>query len=139
MPVKQCHNLSIIFRCFISYKYDSKSMYFWQLLKKSARERLGCSRGRQGVAEVKSHAFFKNINWKRLEAGMCEPPFVPDVSSTSANIHYFKLLITNIMMINCTWGNNNLHPKKESYFYLQLLITILNKCLSSVWCLHWLE
>ena len=53
---------------------------FWQLLKKSARERLGCSRGRHGVAELKAHAFYKNTNWKRLEAGMCEPSFVPDVS-----------------------------------------------------------
>ncbi|KAK8377771.1 hypothetical protein O3P69_014020 [Scylla paramamosain] len=62
-----------------SHKFSEEAkLICQQLLKKSARERLGCSRGRQGVAEVKSHAFFKNINWKRLEAGMCEPPFVPD-------------------------------------------------------------
>ncbi|XP_042226573.1 G protein-coupled receptor kinase 2-like isoform X1 [Homarus americanus] len=49
-----------------------------QLLKKNARERLGCSRGRHGAVEVKTHDFYKTVNWKRLEAGMCEPPFVPD-------------------------------------------------------------
>ncbi|KAG0729094.1 G protein-coupled receptor kinase 2 [Chionoecetes opilio] len=49
-----------------------------QLLKKSVRERLGCTRGRQGVAEVKAHSFYKSTNWKRLEAGMCKPSFVPD-------------------------------------------------------------
>ncbi|KAL6986582.1 G protein-coupled receptor kinase 6 [Sarracenia purpurea var. burkii] len=30
------------------------------------------------IAEVKKHDFFKCINWKRLEAGLEEPPFVPD-------------------------------------------------------------
>ncbi|KAK7109223.1 G protein-coupled receptor kinase 5-like isoform X1 [Littorina saxatilis] len=46
------------------------------LLDKDPTSRLGCSA--QGADEVKSHHFFKNINWKRLEAGMCEVPFVPD-------------------------------------------------------------
>lgn len=31
---------------------------------------------------MKKHAFFSDINWKRLEAGVVQPPFVPDVSST---------------------------------------------------------
>ena len=25
-----------------------------------------------------AHEFFQSINWRRLEAGMCEPPFLPD-------------------------------------------------------------
>ena len=29
---------------------------------------------------MKAHEFFKTINWKRLEAGILEPPFCPDVS-----------------------------------------------------------
>ena len=49
-----------------------------QLLDKDATSRLGCTG--EGAEQVKSHHFFKNINWKRLEAGMCEVPFVPDVS-----------------------------------------------------------
>lgn len=56
-------------------------MFFYlQLLKKSVKERLGCSSGRYGSLEVKAHPFFKSINWKRLEAGILEPPFEPDVS-----------------------------------------------------------
>ncbi len=35
---------------------------------------------RHGGKEVKVHEFFKCINWKRLEANLEEPPFVPDVS-----------------------------------------------------------
>lgn len=51
-----------------------------QLLKKSPKSRLGCKCGRHGAKEVKLHGFFQCLNWKRVEAGMWEPPFVPDVS-----------------------------------------------------------
>ncbi|XP_023694290.1 G protein-coupled receptor kinase 5-like isoform X2 [Paramormyrops kingsleyae] len=47
-----------------------------KLLTKNPRKRLGCQG--DGAAEVKSHPFFKNINFKRLEAGILEPSFVPD-------------------------------------------------------------
>ncbi|NWW97518.1 GRK5 kinase, partial [Caloenas nicobarica] len=40
-------------------------------------QRLGC--GAEGAAEVKHHPFFRSINFKRLEAGIMTPPFVPDV------------------------------------------------------------
>lgn len=51
-----------------------------QLLKKSPKNRLGCKCGRQGARDIKLHSFFQTLNWKRVEAGMCDPPFVPDVS-----------------------------------------------------------
>ncbi|XP_051277317.1 G protein-coupled receptor kinase 5 [Dicentrarchus labrax] len=46
------------------------------LLTKDPKQRLGCLADR--AAGVKAHSFFKNINFKRLEAGIVEPPFVPD-------------------------------------------------------------
>ncbi|XP_009991560.1 PREDICTED: G protein-coupled receptor kinase 5-like [Chaetura pelagica] len=46
------------------------------LLAKDPRQRLGC--GAEGAAEVKRHPFFRTINFKRLEAGIMTPPFVPD-------------------------------------------------------------
>lgn len=48
-----------------------------QLLTKDPKERLGCQ-GR-GAVEVKQHPIFRNINFKRLEANMLDPPFIPDV------------------------------------------------------------
>jgi len=48
-----------------------------QLLKKDPKERLGCRNG-STAADVKAHAFFKNINFRRLEAGhepFGNPPF----------------------------------------------------------------
>ncbi|XP_028668755.1 G protein-coupled receptor kinase 6 [Erpetoichthys calabaricus] len=46
------------------------------LLNKDPNERLGCKGG--GASEVKSHILFASVNFKRLEAGMLEPPFIPD-------------------------------------------------------------
>ncbi|NWW50994.1 GRK5 kinase, partial [Pedionomus torquatus] len=40
------------------------------------KQRLGC--GAEGAAEVKRHPFFRSINFKRLEAGIMTPSFVPD-------------------------------------------------------------
>jgi len=51
-----------------------------QLLTKDPKQRLGCQV--DGAAGVKAHSFFKNINFKRLEAGIVDPPFVPDVSGS---------------------------------------------------------
>ncbi|XP_060072973.1 G protein-coupled receptor kinase 5-like [Ylistrum balloti] len=49
-----------------------------QLLQKDPNLRLGCTCGKNGAKEVKSHPFFKTINFRRLQAGVCDPPFVPD-------------------------------------------------------------
>uniref|UniRef100_A0A671MJ82 G protein-coupled receptor kinase n=1 Tax=Sinocyclocheilus anshuiensis TaxID=1608454 RepID=A0A671MJ82_9TELE len=46
------------------------------LLAKDPKQRFGCQA--DGAAGVKAHPFFKNINFKRLEAGILEPSFVPD-------------------------------------------------------------
>uniref|UniRef100_A0A8V0YDK4 G protein-coupled receptor kinase n=1 Tax=Gallus gallus TaxID=9031 RepID=A0A8V0YDK4_CHICK len=46
------------------------------LLCKDPLERLGC-RG-AGAREVKEHPLFKHLNFRRLEAGMLDPPFKPD-------------------------------------------------------------
>lgn len=46
------------------------------LLAKDPQQRLGCRA--DGAAEVKRHPFFRTINFKRLEAGITKPSFVPD-------------------------------------------------------------
>lgn len=61
------------------FSEDAKS-FCQSLLAKRVADRLGCHSGRYGAEEVKKHEFFRSINWKRLEAGMADPPFVPDVS-----------------------------------------------------------
>lgn len=62
-----------------------------ELLIKDPKERLGCKTSNgsaftvsnrllasDAARMVKEHAFFRHMNFKRLEAGMVEPPFVPD-------------------------------------------------------------
>ncbi|XP_074387643.1 LOW QUALITY PROTEIN: rhodopsin kinase GRK1-like [Zonotrichia albicollis] len=46
------------------------------LLAKDPQARLGFRDN--GCAQLKAHAFFRTINWGRLEAGLVPPPFVPD-------------------------------------------------------------
>uniref|UniRef100_T1JG55 G protein-coupled receptor kinase n=1 Tax=Strigamia maritima TaxID=126957 RepID=T1JG55_STRMM len=62
-----------------SHKFSPESRGIClSLLQKNPKERLGCNSGRYGAKEVHQNEFFKTMNWKRLEAGMREPPFVPD-------------------------------------------------------------
>ncbi|CDS42043.1 G protein coupled receptor kinase 6 [Echinococcus multilocularis] len=46
------------------------------LLQKDKSLRLGCDD--RGASGVKAHLWFQGTNWKRLEAGLIEPPFTPD-------------------------------------------------------------
>ncbi|CAI9560117.1 unnamed protein product [Staurois parvus] len=46
------------------------------LLAKDPKQRLGCNE--HGASKVKQHQFLGNINYKRLEAGIMKPSFVPD-------------------------------------------------------------
>uniref|UniRef100_A0A3Q1IN49 G protein-coupled receptor kinase n=2 Tax=Anabas testudineus TaxID=64144 RepID=A0A3Q1IN49_ANATE len=46
------------------------------LMEKDPVKRLGFKNNY--CTELKNHPFFKEINWGRLEAGMLQPPFVPD-------------------------------------------------------------
>ena len=48
-----------------------------QLLSKSVSDRLGCSQ--EDAETVKAHPIFSSLNFRRLEARIVEPPFVPDV------------------------------------------------------------
>ncbi|KAF6130277.1 G protein-coupled receptor kinase 4 [Phyllostomus discolor] len=57
------------------FSEDTKSICR-MLLTKNPKQRLGC-RG-DGAAGVKQHPVFKDINFRRLEVHMVEPPFCPD-------------------------------------------------------------
>ncbi|XP_029090559.1 G protein-coupled receptor kinase 4 [Monodon monoceros] len=56
--------------------WHCQSQAVLDLLTKDPKQRLGC-RG-EGVAEVKGHPVFRDINFKRLEAHVSDPPFRPD-------------------------------------------------------------
>ncbi|KAL7848259.1 hypothetical protein AOLI_G00229770 [Acnodon oligacanthus] len=58
-------------------KFDNTTKAICQaLLNRNPKERLGSKV--DDAAAVKAHLFFQDVSFKRLEAGMMEPPFVPD-------------------------------------------------------------
>lgn len=63
------------------FSEDAKSLC-QQLLAKVPVQRLGGKITRNGATVVKQHTFFQTVNWRRLEAGMVDPPFVPDVRTS---------------------------------------------------------
>ncbi|XP_037318629.2 rhodopsin kinase grk7-b [Pungitius pungitius] len=52
-----------------------------RFLKKRQAHRLGCRSG----DDPRNHAFFKSINFRRLEAGLLEPPWTPKAHVVYAN------------------------------------------------------
>ncbi|XP_018410487.1 PREDICTED: G protein-coupled receptor kinase 4 isoform X1 [Nanorana parkeri] len=57
------------------FSEDAKSLCR-MLMTKDPKQRLGCMG--DGAAGIKQHPIFRNIHFKRLEANMLDPPFVPD-------------------------------------------------------------
>ncbi|XP_008292305.1 G protein-coupled receptor kinase 6 [Stegastes partitus] len=78
-----------------------------QLLAKDPSDRLGCLGG--GASEVKAHPIFRSINFKRLEAGMLQPPFIPDPQAI-----YCKDVL-DIEQFSTVKGVE-LEPKDESFY-----------------------
>ncbi|XP_067848363.1 rhodopsin kinase GRK1 [Heptranchias perlo] len=66
-----------------SEKFSEPSKLFCDaLLEKDPNKRLGFRD--EGCDELKAHLFFKNINWRKLEAGILPPPFTPDSKTVYA-------------------------------------------------------
>uniref|UniRef100_A0A7N6A2S9 G protein-coupled receptor kinase n=1 Tax=Anabas testudineus TaxID=64144 RepID=A0A7N6A2S9_ANATE len=88
------------------FSEDAKSLCK-MLLAKEPTERLGCQGG--GASEVKGHSIFRSINFKRLEAGMLQAPFIPDPQAI-----YCKDVL-DIEQFSTVKGVE-LDPKDESFY-----------------------
>uniref|UniRef100_A0A3Q2PN17 G protein-coupled receptor kinase n=1 Tax=Fundulus heteroclitus TaxID=8078 RepID=A0A3Q2PN17_FUNHE len=88
------------------FSEDAKSICK-MLLAKDPKERLGSQGG--GASEVKVHPIFRLINFKRLEAGMLEPPFTPDPQAIYAKD------VLDIEQFSTVKGVE-LDPKDESFY-----------------------
>lgn len=54
-----------------------------QFLERDPNKRLGYRPGGGGFEDIKSHPWFKGINWNALHNKEVVPPFEPDVSSST--------------------------------------------------------
>uniref|UniRef100_A0A8C2ZEC9 G protein-coupled receptor kinase n=1 Tax=Cyclopterus lumpus TaxID=8103 RepID=A0A8C2ZEC9_CYCLU len=88
------------------FSEDAKSLCK-MLLAKDPTERMGCQGG--GASEVKAHTIFRSINFKRLEAGMLQAPFIPDPQAI-----YCKDVL-DIEQFSTVKGVE-LEPKDESFY-----------------------
>ena len=71
------------------------------LLNKEPTERLGC--GENGEKDIRSHQFFRRIDWEKIEAREIQPPFKPKVNDPrrAENFDpYFKRLPTELTVPN---------------------------------------
>ncbi|TFL01934.1 kinase-like protein [Pterulicium gracile] len=55
-------------------------------IERDPSRRLGCVPLDQQIADVRCHRWFASIDWKKLEAKECQPPFVPDMQSANFDV-----------------------------------------------------
>ncbi len=62
-----------------------------KLLRRPVARRLGST---EGANEIKTHAFFKGVNWRDVYSKKVKPPFIPSVSSQE-DVSNFDLRFTS--------------------------------------------
>ncbi|KAF4529703.1 hypothetical protein B566_EDAN016649 [Ephemera danica] len=98
-----------------SHKFsDEAKSLCQQLLKKQVKARLGCSSHRHGAREAKQSDFFKCLNWKRLEAGMWDPPFSPDPQAVYAKDIYDLELFSVVTGIHLDHSDSSFYKEFSS-------------------------
>ncbi|CAI2361166.1 unnamed protein product [Moneuplotes crassus] len=62
-----------------------------RLLTKDFTKRLGC---KHGMVEVKSHPFFAEVNWKKLEMKKIPPPYKPSMREMNFSSEFTSIPVT---------------------------------------------
>ncbi len=78
-------------------------------------QRLGV-REREGYAGIKKHAFWKHLDWDKLETKQLTPPFVPDVKKANfdATLELEELLLEDNPLIQKSQRSAKSLPKDVS-------------------------
>jgi serum/glucocorticoid-regulated kinase 2 len=79
---------------------------------KDPEKRLGS--GPNGVNEIKSHAFFKNLDWDAIYKKKIKPPFIPKISS-DLDTKYIDSEFTNCTPTDSYTGGESLENSDNPY------------------------
>jgi hypothetical protein len=79
---------------------------------KDPDKRLGC--GPRGVEEIKSHVFFKTIDWKLILNKKIKPPFIPKINSDS-DTPYVDSEFTNLTPVDSYNAGDSLGNEENPY------------------------
>ncbi|KAF2073783.1 hypothetical protein CYY_004917 [Polysphondylium violaceum] len=83
------------------------------LLHKDPKQRLG---SKNGAKDIKSHTFFKSLQWRKLEQKEIPPPFVPTTKGVE-DISNFDLLSLKECLRDSVHGSSpNLSASQQKYF-----------------------
>ena len=80
------------------------SSYFFKFLVKNPSSRLGCME--KGNNEIRTHQFFKAIEWTKLEELEVPPPFTPKIVSFDIIWSYISKHVEQLLFINLSHLNS---------------------------------
>ena len=69
-------------------------------------------------SQIKIHAWFNSVNWRRMEAGRVKPPFEPDPHAVYAKVitRHLSLITCRLSLVTCQLSIVTNRERKKGIF-----------------------